>query len=216
MEDAIAKKNTEKLFNLIMKGLETGNLEATIQAKCVCVDAREVSEEEYGQKHIVWSHGKVEKEITLGPDMVLITTLGADGKPIIDEKGHDNTYDMNAAKFAKKYKPHNNGHYVQDGTPMLTVSLSDTIIPENGITILPPNWRGDTGTLMRDGLVMFPYDSSLSIEENIQAIKEAGAHVIDWYPNNEPQTYSPCNESGIFLDPLLRKTFDQESPNPKR
>lgn len=212
MSNELAQKNTESLFNAIIRGLEKGELEAVVQSKCICVDAYLVQPEDYGKEHIVWSHGQVEKTITLGENMVLIKTLGADGKPILDDAGHENIYDMKADKFAKRYKLHENGHYVQDGTPMLTVSLPDGMIPEEGVTLLPPNWGGYEGTLMKDGLVMFPFDPSLSIKANIEAIKEQGFAAVDWYPNNESQTYSPCDKNGIFADEQLRKTFGQSTP----
>ena len=216
MNNEEIKAKTEQLFNAIIRGLENRQLNAEIQAKCVCVDARTVSKEEVGKKHVVWSKGKVEKTLVLMPNMVLIKTLGKDGKPVIDKLGHENVYDMDAAKFTKKYPKQINGHFVQDGTPMLTVSLPEELVPEEGITILPPNWGGYAGTLMKGGLIMFPFDPNLSIEANIEAIKKQGATSIDWYPNNEPDTYAPCYNNGIFKDSQLRETFNQKLPTTKR
>lgn len=210
MSNEQAKKNTKSLFNAIIRGLEKKELEAIVQAKCICVDARPVNEEEYGKEHIVWSQNQVEKVITLEKDLVIITTLDATGKPIIDAGGHKNEYDMQVSKFTKKYKLHSNGHFVQDGTPMLTVTLPEEMIPEEGIVLLPPNWGGYEGTLMKGGLVMFPFNPSLSIKDNIRVIKEQGSENIDWYPNNETRTYAPCDKNGIFIDEQLRKTFGQQ------
>lgn len=210
------KEATKELFNFIINGLENGELWPVLQAKCVCVDARPVEDEEVGKQFTVYSHGKVEKVITLEKGMMLLTTLDKNGEPIIDEAGHTNTYDMSEAKFKKKYPNKINGHYMQDGAPMFTVTIPEDIMPEAGITILPPGWGGYEGTLMKGGIIMMPYDSSLMAADLFQSYIDQGAEGLDWYPNNEPDTYAPCSKYGIFKDEDLRKTFNQERPRPTR
>lgn len=205
------KEATKKLFDFLIESLEKGELEPIIQAKCAMVDARKVTTEEIGKEFTVYSHGKVEKVITLEEDTILLTTLGKDGKPIIDEAGHYNTYDMKEKKFNKKYPNQINGHYVQDGTPMITVTLPEGVIPESGITVLPPGWGGYEGTLMSEGIIMLPFDSNMTPVELLKSYKEEGAEKLDWYPNNEASTYAPCKPNGVFLDETLRKTFNQEN-----
>lgn len=202
---------TQEFFTDIIKGVEDGSLKAKIQAKCVCVDARQATAEEVGTKFTVWSHGKVEKEITVKEDTVFLTTLDKNGNPIVDEQGHDNTYDMPLKKFSKKYKKHENGHYVQDTTPMVTVKLPDSMIPEQGKTLLPPCWGGYEGTLMRGGLVMLPFNPDLSREQQIEEWKKylkSGA-TVDWYPNNEAETYALCDRNGVFKDDDLKALYGQ-------
>lgn len=202
---------TQEFFAEVIDGVEKGTIKAKIKAKCVCVDARKAKAEEVGTKFTVWSHGKVEKEITVKEDTVFLTTLDRNGNPIIDEKGHENTYDMPLAKFNKKYKKHENGHYVQDTTPMITIKLPDSMIPEQGKKLLPPCWGGYEGTLMRGGLVMLPFNPELSREDQIEEWKKylkSGASV-DWYPNNEAETYATCDRDGIFKDEDLRVLYGQ-------
>lgn len=204
-------EQTQQFFSEVISGVENGSIKAKIKAKCVCVDARQATKEEVGTKFTVWSHGKVEKEITVKEDTVFLTTLDRNGNPIIDEKGNANTYDMPLAKFSKKYKKHENGHYVQDTTPMVTIQLPDSMIPEQGKKLLPPCWGGYEGTLMRGGLVMLPFNPQLSREEQIDEWKKylnSGANV-DWYPNNEAETYATCDRNGIFKDEDLRELYGQ-------
>ena len=42
------------------------------------------------------------KKIIVTEDTIFLTTLDKNGKPIIDENGHENTYDMPMKKFVKK------------------------------------------------------------------------------------------------------------------
>lgn len=162
-------EETQRFFSEVINGVQNGTIKAKIKAKCVCVDARQATKEEVGTKFTVWSHGKVEKETTVREDTVFLTTLDRNGNPVIDEKGNTNTYDMSLAKFKKKYKKHSNGHYVQDPTPMATIKLPDSMIPEQGKELLPPCWGGHEGTLMRGGLLMLPFNPELSQEEQIYA-----------------------------------------------
>ena len=202
---------TQQFFGEVIDGVENGSIKAKIKAKCVCVDARKAKAEEVGTKFTVWSQGKVEKEITVKEDTVFLTTLDRNGNPIVDEKGHENIYDMPLSKFSKKYKKHENGHYVQDTTPMVTIKLPDSMIPEQGKKLLPPCWGGYEGTLMRGGLVMLPFNPDLSREEQIEEWKKylhSGANV-DWYPNNEAETYATCDRNGIFKDEDLRELYGQ-------
>lgn len=204
-------EDTQGFFKDVIDGIEKGSIKAKIQAKCVCVDARQATKEEVGTKFTVWSHGKVEKVIDVKEDTVFLTTLDRNGNPIVDEKGHDNTYDMPLKKFAKKYKKHENGHFVQDTTPMITVKLPDELIPEQGKKLLPPCWGGYEGTLMRGGLVMLPFNPELSREEQIKVWREyITSNVnVDWYPNNEAETYATCDRNGIFKDEDLRELYGQ-------
>lgn len=103
---------------------------------------------------------KLKKKLLL-LKILFLTTLDKNGKPIIDENGHENTYDMPMKKFVKKYQKHPNGHFVQDPTPMVTIQLPDSVIPEEGIKLLPPCWGGYEETLMRGGLVMLPFKPNL-------------------------------------------------------
>lgn len=210
-ETAKLYEDTQKFFKEVIDGVEKGSIKAKIQAKCVCVDARQAKADQVGTKFTVWSHGKVEKEITVKEDTVFLTTLDKNGNAIIDEKGNTNTYDMPLAKFSKKYKKHENGHYVQDTTPMVTIQLPDSMIPENGKKLLPPCWGGYDGTLMRGGLVMLPFNPELSREKQIEEWKKylnSGANV-DWYPNNEAETYATCDRDGVFKDADLRELYGQ-------
>lgn len=204
-------ETSKTFFANIINGVKEGIIPVQIQAKCVCVDARAVDPEEVGKQHTVWSHGKVEKVLELKPDTVLITTLDANGNPIIDENGNTNTYDMSISKFQKKYKKHSNGHYIQDQKPMATIKLDEGVIPEEGITILPPNWGGYSGTLMKGGLIMLPFDSTLSRQEQIERWESyLTGEPIDWYPNNEADTYAVCDRNGKFKDKALRELFGQD------
>ena len=216
LEDTLKKYDkTQNFFKEIISGVENGSIEAKIQAKSVCVDARPARPEEVGTKFTVWSHGKVEKEITVAEDTVFLTTLDKDGKPIVDESGHDNTYDMPMKKFAKKYQKHPNGHFVQDPTPMVTIQLPDSVIPEEGIKLLPPCWGGYEGTLMRGGLVMLPFNPDLSREQQIEEWKQylTSGKTVDWYPNNEADTYSLCDKNGTFIDKNFQELYGQNQNN---
>ena len=205
--------NTKKLWDYILKGIKLGTLKPEVCAKSVCVDARFVKPEEVGQKHIVWSHGKIEKTITLSDNIVLLTTLDKQGKPVIDSEGHENVYDMEIAKFKKTYPKQINGHYVKDpysdGSVCIMIKFPKGFISEEGITILPPNWGGYEGKLMPGGAIMLPFNSARSLEGQIWAWEKEGFDKVDWYPNNEPDTYSECDKYGTFKDENLRKVFDQ-------
>lgn len=203
---------TKKVFDYVIAKLKSGDLQPMVCAKSVCVDAHFVTPEEVGKEHIVWSHGKVEKTITLSEGMVLLKTLDENGNPIVDEAGHENVYDMKASKFQKNYPTQVNGHYVKDpyaeGSVMLAVKLPDEIV-KDGITMLPPNWGGYEGTLVKGGILMFPFDPKRSLEGQIWAYEQEGYDKLDWYPNNESQTYSVCDKNGTFENEALRKTFNQ-------
>lgn len=203
---------TKKIFNYVISKIKSGELKPIVCAKSVCVDAHVVTPDEVGKEHIVWSHGKVEKTLTLTEGMVLVTTLDESGKPVLDEFGHENVYDMKLAKFQKNYPTQINGHYVKDpyakGSVMIAVKLSDEIIKE-GITMLPPNWGGYEGTLVKGGFLMFPFDPNRSLEGQLWAWEQEGFDKLDWYPNNEPQTYSPCDRNGTFENEELRNLFGQ-------
>lgn len=215
MIDIEPKKMTEMLFDYIISGLESGEFEPVVCAKHVCVDAHLVTPEEYGKEHVVWSHGKVEKTITLQEGMVLLKTLDKNGNPVVDEMGHENVYDMKISKFLTNYPKEVNGHYVKDpyaeGSVMVAVKLPDEMIGD-GITILPPNWGGYEGTLMKGGILMFPFDKDRSLEGQLWAWRQEGFDKLDWYPNNEADTYSPCDKNGTFENQALRKTFEQDKP----
>lgn len=205
--------NTEKLFKYIIEGVKQGTLQPKVCAKSICVDAREVTPEEVGTKFTIWSHGKVEKEVVLTEDMMLLTTLDENGQPIVDSEGHLNTYDMKKSKFQKTYPKQINGHYVKDpyekGSVSIVIELPDGFVPEEGITVLPPNWGGYEGTLMQGGVIMMPFDPTRSLQGQIWEWEKQGATQLDWYPNNEPSTYSECDKNGTFKDPALRRTFAQ-------
>lgn len=208
------EQRNQALFSYIMNNLKTGALKPTVCAKSVAVDAHIVTPEEVGKKHTVYSHGKVEKQIELTADMVLLTTLDSQGNPVIDENGNTNTYDMKLAKFMKTYpKQVDGGHFVKDpytkGSVMIAVSLPKKLIAD-GITLLPPGWGGYEGTLMQDGVIMLPFDPNLKLEEQIKEWEKQGADKLDWYPNNEANTYSPCDKNGTFENENLRKLFEQE------
>ena len=70
---------TKKVFDYVIAKLKSGDLQPMVCAKSVCVDAHFVTPEEVGKEHIVWSHGKVEKTITLSEGMVLLKTLDENG-----------------------------------------------------------------------------------------------------------------------------------------
>lgn len=208
------EQTNQALFDYIMNGIKTGEIRPTICAKSVAVDAHKVSPEEVGKKHTVYSHGKVEKEITLAEDTVLLTTLDTQGNPVIDEKGNTNTYDMKLAKFLKTYpKQVKGGHFVKDpyapGSVMAAVKVPDNLI-KDGITMLPPGWGGYEGTLIAGGIMMFPFDAKLNLKDQVKAWEEQGANKLDWYPNNEANTYSRCDKNGTFEDENLRKLFEQD------
>lgn len=156
-------------------------------------------------------HGQVEKVFTVEEDTVFVTTLDRKGNPVIDEKGYKNIYNMSLAKFNKKYKRHENGHFVQAPTPMITIKLPDTMIPEQGIKLLPPCWGGYDGTLMRGGLLMLPYNPDLTKSEQIKEWEEycTSGKLVDWYPNNEANTYAVCDKNGVFQDAELRELYGQ-------
>lgn len=204
------------LFDYIMNGIKDGSIHPEICAKSVAVDARQVKPEEVGQKHTVYSHGKVEKEITLAEDTVLLTTLDTQGKPVIDQNGNTNTYDMKLAKFMKTYpKQVKGGHFVKDpyapGSVMVAVKIPENVIAD-GITMLPPGWGGYEGTLMAGGIMMFPFDPSLKLNDQVKAWETQGADKLDWYPNNEANTYSRCDKNGTFENENLRNLFEQDKP----
>lgn len=202
-------KTTQEFFLKVITAVENGELPVKIQAKCICVDARLAKPHEIGTKFTVWSHGKIEKEIIVSEDTVFITTLDENGRPIIDKEGRLNIYDMPFGKFKKKYHPHKNGYFVQDPTPMATINASD-IISTDSITLLPPCWNGYTGTLMKNGLIMLPLNPELSFSEQVEVWKSyLQGNLIDWYPNNEPDTYAPCDKYGKFKSKKLRKLFEQ-------
>lgn len=217
IQDLPLEQRNGALFNFIIEGIKNGQIEPVVCAKSVAVDAREVQPEEVGQQHTVYSQGKVEKVITLQEDIVLLTTLDRNGNPVLDEDGNENTYDMKKAKFLKTYPKEINGHHVKDpyspGSVMVAIRLPEELIAE-GITMLPPNWTGNNGeryegTLMSGGIMMFPFNPELSLVEQLEAWSKAGADKLDWYPNNEANTYAPCDKNGTFKDPLLRKLFEQ-------
>lgn len=203
--------DAQDFFKSIIDGIENGTIEVNSQAKCVGMEARLATPEEVGTKFMVWSHGKIEKEIIVKEDTVFLTTLDRNGKPIVDEGGHKNTYDMPFKKFARKYKEHINGHYVQDYTPMVAVQVPESMVSEEGIKLLPPCWEGYAGTLMRGGLIMLPFNPKLSSEEQIAEWKKyiKNGEIVDWCPNNEADTYSPCDEYGIFEDESLQELYGQ-------
>ena len=100
---------------------------------------------------------------------------------------------------------------MQDLTPMVTIKLPDSMIPEQGKKLLPPCWGGYEGTLMRGGLVMLPFNPELSKEKQIEEWRkylQSGA-AVDWYPNNEAETYATCDKNGVFKDEDLRELFGQ-------
>lgn len=206
------KERSKAFMSWVLDQVKKGQAKVVLQAKSVCVDARVVGPEEAGKMHTVWCKNKVEVEYELQEGAILITTLGKDGKPELDAGGHDNTYQQtNPAKFAKTYHKHPNGHYAPDQTPVATILINPELIPEAGIELLPPNWGGYTGKLMKGGLVMLPYDPSLTGEQQLAVwesyIKDDAS--VDWYPNNLAGTYSECNSKGIFKDPELRELFQQ-------
>lgn len=207
------EQRNQAVFDYIIAGIRAGQITPVVCAKSVAVDAREVQPEEYGQEHIVYSQGKVEKVVTLGEGMMLLTTLDKNGNPVVDAQGHTNTYDMKKSKFEKNYPKEVNGHRVKDpyapGSVMISIRIPEALIQE-GITLLPPNWGGYEGTLVSGGVLMFPFNPELSLEEQIAAWIKEGADKLDWYPNNEPQTYSRCDKNGTFMDPALRELFGQD------
>lgn len=209
-----AKERTNKIFDYVINQMEAGKLKPIVCAKSICVDAHFVSEDEVGSEHIVWSNGKVEKTITLNEDMVLLTTLDKNGNPITDEFGHKNIYDMKVQKFNKTYTTQINGHYMKDptapGSVMMAVKLDDNMIGDEGLTMCPPNWGGYEGTLVKGGILMFPFDKDKDLKEHVEYFKKQGCDNIDWYPNNETQTYSVCDKNGTFKDQSLRQTFNQK------
>ena len=206
------QQRTAYVFAYIMEGVKAGAIKPMVCAKSTWVDAHFVTAEEAGQEHIVWSQGKVEKVVILQEGMVLITTLDENGNPILDSDGHTNTYDMSATKFAKNYTLEIDGHYVKDpydkGSVMVAVELPAELVGE-GLTILPPNWGGYSGTLMPGGYIMLPYKSGSSLLGQVYEWEQVGVAALDFYPNNEPQTYSECDKNGTFRDPALRKRFEQ-------
>ena len=143
-------------------------------------------------------------------DTVFITTLDRNGEPIVDESGHRNIYDMPVDKFRKKYRKLKNGHYVQNAVPVATIKLGDDIIPEDGIKLLPPCWGGYEGTLMRNGIIILPFNSELTTKQQLNEWKRyLSGEIIDWYPNNEPDTYAICDKRGIFKDQTLNSQSDK-------
>ena len=117
---------------------------------------------------------------------------------------------MSKEKFEKRYTKNAQGHYEQDRTPMATIKLPDDWFVDNDqITFLPPNWGGYEGTLVKGGYIMLPVNTKLSKQEQIEAWKKEGAKNLDWYPNNEPETYAKCDKNGIFEDEDLRELFGQ-------
>ncbi|MBR4004034.1 MAG: hypothetical protein IKI95_08355 [Clostridia bacterium] len=213
IQDLPIEERNAALFTHIMNGIKAGEITPTVCAKSVAVDAHTVTAEEAGRTHTVYSHGKVEKEITLTEGMVLLTTLDKNGEPVIDENGNTNTYDMGLAKFMKNYPKQIGGHFVKDpyakGSVMASVALPKEMVGDEGITLLPPGWGGYEGTLMEGGIVMFPFNPELSLPEQVQAWEAEGADKLDWYPNNEADTYSACDKNGTFADESLRRLFDQ-------
>ena len=61
---------------------------------------------------------------------------------------------------------------------------------------------------------MFPYNPSLTAEEHIKQWQNHfdNGEILDWYPNNEPETYAPCTKDGIFRDEALRKLYVEDMP----
>ena len=202
---------TQKLFNHIISGVELGKLKPVVCAKSAMVDARDPRPEEIGKPLQVWTNGKLEanEKYIVKEDDKILTTLNPDGSAKLDEFGHANEYLMPAKKLDSRYPKKINGHYVADNTPSVMVKLSDSIIPEEGITVVPPGWWGSTGTLHKGGAIMLPFDPTKSLEEQIQAWEKEGFDKIDWYPNNEPYTYSRTDKFGTFKDPELQATFGQ-------
>ena len=205
------KERSKAFLKWVLEQIRAGKVKVVLQAKCVCVDARQATPEEVGTKYQVWSHGKLETEYDVQEGSYFVTTLDKNGKPVVDNEGHMNTYVMTAKKFGQRYHKHPNGHYAPDQTPVATILIDPDLIPEEGIELLPPNWYGGKGVLMKGGLFMLPYDPSLSDEEQLAAWEAyiTDDAIVDWYPNNEPETYARCNKEGVFADPELRELFGQ-------
>ena len=203
---------TQKLFNHIIRGVEFGKLKPVVCAKSAMVNARDPKPEEIGKPLQVWTNGKLEanEKYIVKEDDKILTTLNPDGSEKLDKFGHANEYLMPAKKLASRYPKKINGHYVADNTPSVMVKMSDFFIPEEGITVVPPGWWGSTGTLHKGGAVMLPFDPNRSKEGQVWSWIQQGANKLDWYPNNEPWTYSECDKNGTFKDPTLRKSFGQK------
>ena len=213
IQDLPIKDRNEFLFKYIMTNLKNGNFIPRLCAKSVTVDVHFVTEEEIGQPFTTYSHGKIEKQFTLEKDMALLTTLDKEGKPVLDENGNKNIYDMKVSKFLERYPIKINGHYAKDpyapGAVMVAIKLPCEFV-DNGITLLPPSWKGYEGTLMEDGILMFPFNPNLTLREQIKEWESKGANGVDWYPNNEPYTYDICDKNGTFKNENLRILFGQE------
>ena len=95
------------------------------------------------------------------------------------------------------------------GSVMAAVKVPDKLIAD-GITMLPPGWGGYEGTLIAGGIMMFPFDPKLNLKDQVEAWEAQGANKLDWYPNNEANTYSRCDKNGTFEDENLRKLFEQD------
>lgn len=214
IKDINPNEMTDKIFEYVINEIKNGKIKPRVCAKSVCVDAEIVKPEDYGKEHIVWSQGKIEKTLTLKENMVLLTTLDKEGNPVIDKEGHKNVYDLKLEKFIKTYPKQINGHYVKDpydkGSVMIAISIPENLITEEGLTFLPPAWGGYEGTLVKGGALMFPFDPNRSLEGQIWAWEQEGSKSLDWYPNNEPQTYSNCDKNGTFEDKSLRELFKQD------
>ena len=215
MNNKTPQEISKQVFHYVISKIKSGDIKPQVCAKCVCVDAHLVTPDEIGKKHIVWSHGKVEKITTLTEGMVLVKTLDENGKPVVDQSGHENIYDIKLEKFLKNYPIKINGHYMKapytKDSIMVAIKLPDNII-QDGLTLLPPNWGGQEGTLVKEGLLMFPFNPNKSLEEQIEDWELKGFDKLDWYPNNETQTYADCDKNGTFKSEALRKTFNQTKP----
>lgn len=207
------KKTTKFIFDYVILKLKTGEIKPVLCAESVSsVDAHMVTPDEVGKTHIVWSHGKIEKTIILQENMVLLKTLDKNGKPILDENGHENVYDVKIEEFQKIYTTKVDGRYAKDpyadGTVKIAITLPDEIV-KDGLTLLPPNWDGNEGTLIKNGVLIFPFDKTKTLNEQISYYESQGFDKVDWYPNNESQTYSACDKNGTFKSEVLRKIFNQ-------
>lgn len=232
IDKKIFQNISKALFDSLIECIKFKIVKPEIKAKRTCVDMQVVLPEEEGTIHTVWENGKIKERVILDYGMVLLTVLNKYGKPVVDKMGHKTVYVMTASKFDKEFPKFTlSKHYISNATPHYVVNFKDipfnifynkidkevfkftnfdeNYVKENGITFFPPNWNGHTGTIVKEGMIMFPYYKNLSLEEHVKKWEEIGYDKLDWYPNNNPKTYAKCNKNGNFEDENLRKLFGQ-------
>lgn len=122
--------------------------------------------------------------------------------------------------------------YKPKGAPQLVVKVDDLKqhIDINGFTYFPSNWWGSTNTIESGFVMILPFDTKKSLQENIKDYEKAietlppvgtdkeeiakylssgvgfDCYAID---KDHVDTYAICDRKGTFKDPVLRAKANQ-------